>query len=86
MKLNEKFLVHSTGRETIMAPSGKAGFSGVVRGGKSFGVMLEILKNDVTEEEIVAAMRARFDAPEGVIEEDVKNTLEQLRKIGAIDE
>lgn len=86
MKLNEKFLVHSTGRETIMAPSGKAGFSGVVRGGKSFGVMLEILKNDVTEEEIVAAMRARFDAPEGVIEEDVENTLEQLRKIGAIDE
>ena len=53
MKLNEKFLVHSTGRETIMAPSGKAGFSGVVRGGKSFGVMLEILKNDVTEEDAI---------------------------------
>ncbi len=86
MKLKENFLVHSTGRETIMAPSGKAGFSGVVRGGKSFGIMLETLKNDVTEEEIVAALRGRFDAPEGVIEEDVKKTLEQLRKIGALDE
>ena len=86
MKLKDNFLVHSTGRETIMAPAGNAGFSGVVRGGKSFGVMLETLKNDVTEEDIVAALRARFDAPEGVIEEDVKNTLEKLRKIGAIDE
>ena len=86
MKLNENFLVHSTGHDTIMAPTGKAGFSGVVRGGKTLGVMLEALKNDVTEEEIVAAMRARFDAPEGVIEADVAKSLEELRKIGAIDE
>ena len=87
MKLNKQFLVHNTGRETILVPSGEAEFSGVVRGGRTFGVLLELLnKGDSTEEELAAAMRARFDAPEGVIEQDIAQTLGELRKIGALDE
>ena len=87
MKLNEHFLAHSTGRETLLVPTGKADFSGVVRGGKTFGVLLDRLKQgECTEEELVAALRERFEAPEGVIENDVAQTLEQLRQIGALDE
>ena len=33
-----------------------------------------------------AAMRERFDAPEGAVERDVDTALSQLRKIGALDE
>lgn len=86
MKLNKEFLLHNTGSESILVPTGAAGFSGVVRGNKTLGAVLELLKTDTTEAELVAAMKARFDAPEGVIETDVEKTLAELRKIGALDE
>lgn len=86
MKLNSDFLLHNTEGETILVPTGKADFSGIVRGNKTLGAVLELLKNDVTEEEIVASMKARFDAPEETIRRDVEKALSELRKIGAIDE
>ncbi|MBP5166354.1 MAG: PqqD family protein [Oscillospiraceae bacterium] len=85
MKLNREFLLHNTSGETILVPTGGASFSGVVRGNKTLGAVLELLKNDVTQEEIVAALKARFDAPEGAIEADVEKALAELRKIGALD-
>ena len=86
MKLNKEFLLHNTGGEAILVPVGNAGFSGVVRGNKTLGAVLELLKTDTTQAELIAAMKARFDAPEGVIEQDVQTALDQLRKIGALDE
>lgn len=86
MRLNKDYLVHFAGGETVLVPTGKAAFSGVVRGNKTLGAVLELLKNDTTEAEIVAAMKARFDAPEGAVESDVEKALGELRKIGALDE
>lgn len=86
MKLNKEFLLHNTGDETVLVPTGKADFSGVVRGNKTLGTVLELLRKDTTEEEIIAAMKARFEAPEGGIEQDVARVLAELRKIGALDE
>ena len=85
MKLNKDFLLHDTGTESLLVPVGGAGFSGVVRGNKTLGAVLELLKADTTEAEIVAAMKARFDAPAGAIEADVQKALTELRKIGALD-
>lgn len=85
MKLKKEFLIHNTGDDSLLVPTGEANFSGIVRGNKTLGTVLELLREETTEEEIVAAMRARFEAPEGVIETDVKNALNELRKIGAID-
>ena len=86
MKLNKEFLLHNTSSESILVPTGGAGFSGVVRGNKTLGAVLELLKTDTTEAELVAALKARFDAPEGAVEADVAKALAELRKIGAIDE
>lgn len=86
MKLNKEFLLHNTGSESILVPTGAAGFSGVVRGNRTLGAVLELLKTDTTEAELVAAMKARFDAPEGAVEADVEKALAELRKIGALDE
>ena len=63
-----------------------AGFSGVVRGNRTLGAVLELLKSDVTEAELIAAMKERFDAPEGMIEADVARALAELRRIGALDD
>ena len=44
MKLKKEFLLHNTGSESVLVPAGGAGFSGVVRGNRTLGAMLELLK------------------------------------------
>ena len=84
MKLNPDFIVHHTGNDTIIVPTASAGFSGVVKGNQTLGVIVELIKNNLTEDEIIASMKEKYDAPQGMIEQDVRNALDQLRNIGAI--
>ncbi|MBQ8967152.1 PqqD family protein [Ruminococcus sp.] len=85
MKLKKDFIVHETNKETMLVATGKANFSGMVKGNKILGEILTLLKNDTTEAEIVSKMRAKFDAPEGKIEADVHKVITELKKIGAIE-
>ena len=86
MKLNEKFITHCSGDESFLVPAGNAGFSGIVRGNKTLGAILELLKTETNEKEIVSSLRRRFDAPEGAVEQDVRRVLEELQRIGALAE
>ncbi len=86
MKLRKEFITHNTDSESLLVPTGAAGFSGLVKGNKTLGVILDLLKDDTTEADIVAAMKARFNAPEDIITRDVNKAISELRKIGAIDE
>ncbi len=86
MKLSKDFILHETDGETILVPTGNASFSGIIRGNKTLGAVLELLRDETTEAEIVKAMKARFDAPEDVIGRDVGKALEGLRKVGALEE
>ena len=86
MKLKEEFIAHDAGAESLLVPTGAAGWAGVVRGNRTLGAILSLLHEDTTEEAVVAAMRERFDAPDGAIERDVARVVEELRKIGALDE
>ena len=85
MKLKKGFISHDTGSESILVPMG-AGWAGVVKGNKTLGAILGLLKEDTTEAAIIDAMKERFDAPEDVIVRDVKEAIAELRKIGALDE
>ena len=86
MKLSKNFILHSANGETMLVPTGKAKFSGIVRGNKTLGAVLELLREETTEDAVVAAMKARFDAPDDVIVRDVGKVLGELRKIGAVEE
>ena len=86
MKLKKEFITHNTDSESLLVPTGATGFSGLVKGNKTLGVILDLLKDDTTEADIVAAMKARFNAPEDIITRDVNKAISELRKIGAIDE
>lgn len=85
MKLKKEFIVHNADGESMLISTGAGSFSGMVRGNKTLGAILELLKEETTEAEIVAGMLQRFDAPEAVIAADVAKAITQLRKIGAID-
>ena len=84
MKLKKEFISHNAGKESLLVPAGGSDFAGLVKGNKTFGAILELLREDRSEEEVVAALRERFDAPEGVIERDVSRAITELNKIGAL--
>ena len=86
MKLKKGFITHDTGSESILVPMGGAGWSGVVKGNKTLGAILDLLKENTTEVAIIDAIVQRFDAPEDIITRDVKKVIAELRKIGALDE
>lgn len=86
MKLNPAFYVHRTEDETILVPLGGTAFSGIGKGNAVLGVLLSLLEKETTEEELIAAMLARYNAPESVIAADVRRTLDKLRDMGAIDD
>ena len=86
MKLKKDFITHDTGTESMLVPTGKAAFSGLVRGYRTFVAIVELLKQDTSEAEVIAAMKARYDAPEEIIARDVRKILTELREIGAIEE
>ena len=85
MRLKKSFLSHNSVGESYLVPTADASFSGMVKGNKTLGAIIEYLKEDTTEEQIVEAMRSRFDAPEGAIERDVKRVIEELQKIDALE-
>lgn len=86
MRLNKNFLTHKSRDEVIVVPAGNASFSGVVKGNKTLGAILDLLKNETSVEQIVDAMQNEYDAPRDIIENDVVTVINRLRKIGAIDE
>ena len=86
MKLKKEFIAHDTGSESLLVPAGSAGFSGLVKGNKTLGVILDLLKEDTTEAQIVDAMCAKYDAPRDTIAADVKEILDTLRRMHALEE
>lgn len=86
MKLKKGFISYDTDSESMLIPSGSVSFSGLVKGNRTLGAVLTLLKEETTEAEIIASMKNRFDAPEEVIASDVAKVLSELRSIGALDE
>lgn len=86
MKLNPDFVVHNTGEETLLVPTARAPFHGLVQGNKTLYVILGCLQTETTEEAIVAELAARFHGDADDMREDVAAALAHLRKIGALEE
>lgn len=55
-------------------------------GNKTAAFIVECLKKDTTEEQIVEVMYEKYDAPKEVLQKDVESIVEKLRGIGAIEE
>ena len=86
MKLKDEFITHNSKNESLLVPAGGSRFAGLVKGNRTLGSILELLKQDTDEASVIAAMQARFDAPAELIAEDVRHVLSELRRIDALDE
>ena len=86
MRLKDGFITHEGAEEHITVPAGGLSFSGMVRSNKTAGFIVECLKDEVTEEEIVEKMLAKYDATKEQITKDVGDILAKVRGIGAVEE
>ena len=85
MKLKNEFITHELGGEQIMV-SASGTFKGFLKSNKTAAFIVDLLKNEITFEEIVDKLLEKYDAPKDIIEKDVLRIIETLRKVGALDE
>ena len=85
MKLKDNFITHETDGEQIMVAA-DGSFAGMVRSNATAAFIVDCLKNDTTEKDILDKMLAKYDGDKNVMADDIKMVIGKLRKIGAIDE
>ena len=86
MKIKDSFITHESDGESMLIPTGDAEFSGIVKGNSTLGVIIGLLMEETTEDEVIDKMAARFDAPREVIARDVQKVIGELKRIDALDE
>ena len=86
MKLKADYITHESDGKQILTAVGGSSFSGLVRSNRTAGMIVDLLKQETTREAVIAAMKERFEAPEGKIEKDVDKVIATLRSIGALEE
>ena len=86
MRLKSDFITQDIDDTQFLVPVGAEAFSGIVRSNKTAALIVDLLKEDTTEEEIIDALYAEYDAPRETIVADVKSVLDTLRSIRALDE
>ena len=86
MRLKPDFITQEIDEVQFLVPLGAEAFSGIVRSNKTAAFIVDCLKEETTEQGIIDAMAAKYDAPRQVISEDVKKILSTLRRINALEE
>ncbi|MBO5985721.1 MAG: PqqD family protein [Lachnospiraceae bacterium] len=86
MKLKSCFITQDIDDTQFLVPISAEAFSGIVRSNKTAAYIVELLKKETTEEEIVDALYAKYDAPKDQIANDVHEILTTLRGINALEE
>ena len=87
MKLKSGFITHKLGNTQMMVATGPAAkvFHGLIRSNETAAFIVDCLKKETTEQEIVEAMLQEYDAPEELIARDVHSVVEKLQGIGALE-
>lgn len=85
MKLKKNFVTQNVDGEQIMVAA-DGGFAGMVRSNATAAFIVDCLKTETTQEAILEAMCRKYDAPREVMAAGVNKVLNNLRRIGALDE
>ena len=86
MKLKPQYMTTTVGSEMVIVPTGQTEFQGIAKGNKTFAVIVDLMREETTEEEIISALHSRYTADGDNIERGVAYVLSQLRSIGALEE
>ncbi len=87
MKLKDGIVLgHVDGNDFAIATGKLASkINGIINNNNTAAYIFELLKTEQTEDSLVEAMFARFDAPKEVIRADVRELLEQMKELGILE-
>jgi len=88
MKLKYNLAIQKVTDFWAAVPVGKDAkkYRGVMSLNESAKDMLEFLREDITEEELVQKMLAVYDVPEEQLRQDVADLIQKLREAEVLDE
>jgi hypothetical protein len=87
MKLKDGFVTHAIQDTQVMVAAGPAAksFYGLVRSNETAAFIVDCLKQETTEEEIVTKMMKTYEVDADTAKKDVHKILEQLGQINAVE-
>lgn len=87
MKLKKGIVTGNIDGQDFAIATGKLAnkFQGLINNNPTAAFIFKLLADEQTEESIVNAMCARYDAPKAEIEADVKEYLAQLEEMGVLE-
>lgn len=86
MRLKSDFITQDIDDTQFLVPVGAEAFSGIVRSNKTAACIVNLLKEETTEAQIINVLFERYDAPKEEIAADVREILTTLRSIHALEE
>ena len=86
MKLKTDLITQEIDNTQFLVPTGAETFQGIVRSNKTAAFIVDCLKEETTLDAIVDKMCAKYDAPRETIAADVKQILDTLRGLNALEE
>jgi len=82
MKLKHTFNLIQLDDQTIAVPVGESAdkYHGAFKMNETAAFIFHLLKDDISEEAIVEALKAEYNAPETLLASDVHRYLEEFKK------
>ena len=82
MKIKDGFMLRKVGGQNVVVAVGKASrdFNGIIRLNDTGRFLWEKLANDMTEEQLAAALLAEYDIDEEGARPDISEFIAKLRK------
>lgn len=87
MKLKDGIVLGNVDGENFAIATGKAmkQFNGVIHNNKTAAYLFELLKEEQSEDSLVAAMLERYDVDEATARADIREVLEIMQNAGVLD-
>ena len=87
MKLKQGFVISKAGEDYVAVATGQAGksFQGLVRNNATAAFLLEQLKNECSEEELIQALLDTYDVDRETAEKDVEVFVKTIRDAGMLE-
>ena len=88
MKLRKGFVTYVSDGEQLMVAAGPAAklFHGMVKSNETAAFIIDHMKKETTVDKITEELCETYDVSEDIARKDVEKVIDQLRKIGAVDE
>ena len=87
MIINKNFLTQELNGQYYMISTSNTKFNGIIKNNETSAFIIKCLQNETTEDKIVNKILEEYDIDNRKkVEEDVSMVIDNLRKIGAINE